>query len=1322
MLAVALNPQLDRYLGGHGDVDPTSVVEGRIEIENGSPHNQSQVQQERNPFPIRQRRKRLARRLDAETKEFRQPDEQLCGTLFDLVSLDDDEAAALVGLGKFGTKYSVDFDISPLALGTFFHASTFVGSGDYQRSLFMKHRDLDVATGKQTVYYGAKVCTWSTWDEQMATDVRDIFQSSLTTFEKISNSSSSSPTAEATHREVNDMLQWLRTIITSNANNLSFSDPIDRVSFVGVFQDLLSSLMAMTSQILDSPSAIGSLGLSHALIRALSLQLGLATQLLAITRHSPEVDSTKEQQILKTIAFGADTLLEKILRLDTANVQEFLERNRSHISREAGIRDADPVVEATVIVNYALEEAGVPGFSFWAVVNKHLLSRVDKTVDVFTLEKIWLNIFSFLPLLELDVSGTIKVGKRFETSVEDWGLVKTLLDKMFSLCSALPSHRKGSANDYLRVILRRCHMLVQGWGWKKCDAVIGVIFDFFAQNKLAPLPNEELRGSPRFLELLDENPTLDTTAADRSYHIFLKLLAVGIRGVLPIYSEKKVISIVWRCIPNHNRLHRKENDLRKEDLDAIRNHHDLLCTLFWTSPASFGPRLLELVRNLVDHGLSHREICRLNIKAWTNLVRFQLTMDDDVSRLNPFVLWFNDMIAQSISQFRLARTELELEYERMKPADRTTLSTHFVQATIGRNQSHILATISDVVLAMKTAVKASKSKLHAVKLLAPSNFDKIFSIFDAKSTETVKVVVEALAVYLLFLHLPKTCVQSSEESQEFGSWPEDDISVDFIREPVFQLLSSCFGSERAPDDSLATRVIETWAEIASIQVAQGEAEWSSFLDTYGDFSWERLPDTDQKRKFTCCFYSLVIQLDNTAFVNYRSRLLSAWLVSLLERGALLKFQHQLTTAVLNAEPEAYLVCNLPFYRNANQKYDITSDQIRERRLGLISSVLSNMRQSHDDAHIHSPSLATSLRQEYTVHLRDMMAGMKKNYLELGHGDSVKGAYVDFVHRVVEFLQQYTSEICPVDRFFTDSALFPLPEKDPMYVVGKLKCYREKLDNPRRVKQLAIFIQSISERAAIENQQSYLVEQLQAAMNNDFENDSSVPSLRSTLFEAVFPAYLELSLKTPCGWILVRPVLEASSLVLDKMIFCFSITDLVAVDTTVSVLATTLATLQQSVGSLIDHIGPLNEPRVLHTLCWIFRTVTSTLSCLDYIKRRTGKGRDVLRSVSYFKYFSIFCAQTLSKVADTSSTVLYEEVPEPRPEFASIRQYCVSELSQSLQANWVRDGDRYFIRQRGGASREVLVHVGSFDVEKAAVFESIVEFHNVLARMTGLGRL
>lgn len=137
--------------------------------------------------------------------------------------------------------------------------------------------------------------------------------------------------------------------------------------------------------------------------------------------------------------------------------------------------------------------------------------------------------------------------------------------------------------------------------------------------------------------------------------------------------------------------------------------------------------------------------------------------------------------------------------------------------------------------------------------------------------------------------------------------------------------------------------------------------------------------------------------------------------------------------------------------------------------------------------------------------------------------------------MVEYLQQYSTDLVSIDKFFIDSTAFPLPATDPTYVVGRLKNYGLKLHHPRTHKVLFSFFQSLCERAAVDGQQEYLVSQLATALSGEFEDgDSTKPTMRALFLEAVFPVYVECAFREPCGWILAIPVLKASGQLISAM--------------------------------------------------------------------------------------------------------------------------------------------------------------------------------------------
>ena len=69
----------------------------------------------------------------------------------------------------------------------------------------------------------------------------------------------------------------------------------------------------------------------------------------------------------------------------------------------------------------------------------------------------------------------------------------------------------------------------------------------------------------------------------------------------------------------------------------------------------------------------------------------------------------------------------------------------------------------------------------------------------------------------------------SEESQEFGDWPEEVVSIDLVKSNVFALLSNILASEQAIDDGILL-VVNTWAQVISTLHRRGEESLAAFLD------------------------------------------------------------------------------------------------------------------------------------------------------------------------------------------------------------------------------------------------------------------------------------------------------------------------------------------------------------------------------------------------------------------------------------------------------------------------------------------------------------
>lgn len=626
----------------------------------------------------------------------------------------------------------------------------------------------------------------------------------------------------------------------------------------------------------------------------------------------------------------------------------------------------------------------------------------------------------------------------------------------------------------------------------------------------------------------------------------------------------------------------------------------------------------------------------------------------------------------------------------------------------------------------------------------------IFELFDVKQPRVNCLVLQALDIALEYTRLCRDCSasnaiqQASEDSQEYGDWsvfedvaetnPKDEAIAHLystVYDGLARLVSNCFGADSSPDDAILVKVIDTWSSVAQLLVSKDLKQWSNYVGSYSPESWTSLRSTEQTRKYTAYFMSKVIEEDPSSYGTNKSVFLHLWMSCLVERESLLKFQHRLTNALLNVDPSNELFANLPFYIDPHEgRYSISASDFRIRRLSLISSVLSNMRRNLMEARNYDRAHYSVLLQESRDLLKHLMDSMKSNYQELGHGTTVRGAYIDFVHRVVEFLQQHISDICPIDKFFTDSSAFPLPATDPAYVAGRMKSYGVRLADSRTPKQLVAFLQTVTERAAVDNQQTYLVEQLYLSMIDSFEaGDATNPTLRSFLIEAVFPAYISSAFDTPTGWILAKPILHALERMYGRILEDVDGAHGASTDSFISMTTALLDTMRQALEYLVDHVELLEQSAILNTVADFMSTTTVTIPALSYMHRLTRKATRAVDGVRGIASFATFVVAHLAGRHHEHD----EDVPSPRiytissdPAFAPVQSkypetlhFATTELRKTLASNWVVHEGRYFVL-RGNVRREVYVHVEPLEMERDGMLGAVAELRDVLGRVRGLG--
>lgn len=1331
------NPQLTRFLYDEdaAHVDPS--VGYTSSPDKSSKRSEALVPRARGLHQLP--RKQVPKRLDVGLKQYRQPSEEID---YDAngrrASSSEDlgrQRSPLTGLGPFGTRYSKDFGIRPLQPGTYFHQSTFIGSGLFRKALETGSQDLNTRTGHALIMLGEIAFNWDVWTSEVASEMETVFGQLAGDFER--SSIAPSVPSEAPGATTADLRAILQSVIKYFAEKLSFLDPVDCSSCVMVSIRLIEALYDAIQTSIDTrvtdPKPV------------ISLLLTLTYQLVRLADNA-SVEAVTRTSLENLTVRMASKLMQSLVQQELVTLAAFLEDNNRHSIREAGVRDHETAVETLVILVHILRRRALREPSFWELVQRQFITCGGQRMNqVSEFERIWQTIFTFCPFLEYDEVGLLKEGQRFETPCDGWSVVKTLLNQLFPFFSDGLRMPATTANEYFRTSLARCHVLIKTWGWHRCETLLNTIYDFFAKIGLAQLRNEEAHGGPRFLERLDQSPSLHIEPEDQSFQIFLKIVAEGLLSMRNHYLERKMQSITWRLIPNHGRSHRKEDALSQKDLDALRNHHDLLSTLYWGAPPKARPRL-DVIRNLVDHSTSHRQACALSIRTWTNLVRFQLSTSEPYDSLLPFVEWHNYILRQTVVQHRLARTEAETDYEAVERRGNTAISAEMLQSTVSRNQRLIEGTLCDACVALKVAFKSARDESRAAFLLRHSLVADVLKLFNPDVPRLTKVVVKVLEVFEEYHRLFGRSDTASnhrvsnpannDDSQDYGDWsaleeldgsvqgvpPEPNNPFEGLQEPMWQLMSSSFGSESSMDESFLLKIVDIWVMVAEQQVLRGAKEWHSFIDVYSSISWHQLRDTQQKRRFTPYFISLVLEKRRFHGDVDLSAVVSAWLISLVERESMLRYQHRLTSSLLNAEPSHALLQDLPFARSQRTgQYEISSVELRERRLSLISSILCNMQGIVEDTMRYSPENLASTKHSYAELLKPMMNAMKHNFLELQRGSEIRGAYVTFVQKCVEYLQQYATDVCPIDSFFTNSASFPLPAKDPTYIVGRLRAYEAKLADQKPAKQLVMFIQNVSERAAVDAQQDYLVDQIVAAASSTRERGNSAkPTLRAVLMEAIIPAYVKYVFTSSAGWIVAKPLLEACTHIVRELLCSISPNDSASREQGVDMLSVVLACLRESCRGVARNPDLFGEAWSLRAIALTFRLVQVAAPNIDYLHRLAGNCWEAMASLRFFTSLGQAVLHSTADVTIPTRVSVDSEVWTPKPgHFPDVYTFCVKGLQQWLSRDWTKHGDEYYVT-RGNMTKEVLVNLGTVEEEKLRVRTAIETFLETWRSMPCLG--
>lgn len=1115
------NVHLERFIDGSASVVGTNGEDGpqtddcAMEHDSGSAPEQD-VQKDR-PCQSRFRKRYAPRLVDTTAPRFihaMDPIPLELGAVAETQPANDVDGKAdkLLGLGPFGSQYSQHFDIFPLDGGVFFGRNTLLGSGRVSMAIGTGaiNDPRSTATEATEFQLDSRNLTWTVWDDNASSE----FGILLDWLADILHPASNSPGTQ-TRQKVTGAVNFVLDFIQRAVSVPEISEETQR-SFILRSLDALSSftgrLEATTLQ--QETNAVDPA--TKNILAALSGIVLVAVCILRISRDSSAylAESFGAEELLKRIAKLSIRIL---LKCGLQHVRSAYDDLQQPLFREREIRGDIQTLASWTILMQSLGYARLPKAGFWDLTYSAMLDghSVRTCTDARDMERMWEDMFTLLPLGEVDSSGVVQSGLRHLVSLDGWTLPREALNRVFQMYKADP-RQSPSFNAYCRALLGRCHFLVEEWGWQRCSSIVGVIFDFYGRQDFAHLRNEEAHASPCFLEELADSPSLDVAPDDKCFHIFIKMLGLVILRLRRLGLTNELRNLITRTLPNHNRQYLKEQDIHPRDLAALRNHHDLLCTLFWAAPPELRPGV-RLIEKLVMPGSSHKEACLINIRAWNQLARFVVAAGEDYKVYKGFVSWLNSIFQQVLEQFLSAESDMQKQFLNLSENMMNGISPHILKALAAKNRAASMDVLHRCIAASLDVLTHAKTFEMATYCFSSVQLEPIFTKIDLQQSGSDWSVLQT-ALDIVAHYMDR--VEKAMDEQYSSSL--DDVDAHATEEAIMmldhKLARSLFhlngAVTRMPLDGMrlaslgprtgcAERCVVLSARLASRFIHSGVYGLSRFFGSGDRSLFERLPHAPglAQRKFVPLFLAAMIQNNVFDFKDIGSSILELWMLAIVKPEQFLAYEIRLAETLKRHD--------LPYLRKAFVPTNGQTPNSYDTNRAFFACALSSMRLSLQEA---DSVRRQQLRGDFAKALKLVMRQMKEDLKYVKAEAAQHERFVGFVRGIVALIKSHGGDICPLDAFYYQQSQDYSPSlEDPQLQTAGIIAYGLRLGEGEATAapQLFHYLHNNFNIALANNQLSQECEILERGMDND-------EVLRFTL-ERLLPAIIRATSDTCDTW-------------------------------------------------------------------------------------------------------------------------------------------------------------------------------------------------------------
>ncbi|KAI0192711.1 Mus7/MMS22 family-domain-containing protein [Xylaria flabelliformis] len=1183
-----------------------------------------------------------------------------------VLDLPREATGKLLGLGPYGTHYTQNFEIFPLDQGVYFHESTLLGNGRLKKAVDESLGNLGAHRGRCTFAIDEQTLHWGPWDARTSSELGIIFDwvtDRLSTPSVDCELGTTTPVGAAEF-----VLVYLQ-------DHLAFTEPESSNIFASRLVDVLQVVEQRFKELSGDSRHTGKI-----FVEVLTRILIITMQSLRLCQKLNKVsEAFQVEEILKRLAA---TTAKILLRTDLREIRDIYGRLQQISLREKGIRKDEYTLICWVSLIRILEEARLPRAGFWGAISSTILSPItDDIFDALVLERAWRILFTLLPLGEFDSTGVVVPGLRRTAPLEGWMIPQRLLARVFHLYQG-NDRQSPSFNDYLRATVSRCHYLVEQWGWYKCNAILGTIFDFFAAHDLRNLRNEEVYHSPQFLEELSGSPSLVTTPEDRCFHIYLKLIAMSIKRLKKAGMIKEIKNLVARLLPNHSRQYDKMIATHEAEIAALRNHHDLLCTLFWVAPPDMRPSI-QSIEGLVVLGNSHKEACLISLRAWSRLSRFVISSCEDMSAYKPLADWQRNISQQVLEQFLSVEAEVNQQLLGMSAEASKNITEQYKNAVISRNKKVAMDLLHFSMKAFLDVMRHTRNLGAASFVLNHHPLEQILTRLSFSSENSDWGVLQAVLDILSYF-LTRIDEFASAEPMHVGqSWHEEDAIMLLERKfasplihvvrGVVNLKSRGVGFSQVGDRDLCIeQAVVLAGRLGAFLVNSRLVRFRQFFQPgkYNIFQDISKPTVSANQRYVALFLATMADKGVANFKDLGLTSLDLFLAEIIKPFEHLAFENRLAMSFKRIG-EAYL-------QDATIEVGNTPDYSSNR--DLFNYIIVSMRKALIRA---SSSQKPQLQQTFSKALRFLMDRMKLDLKSMVLNSPEHLNHVEFVRSIISLIR--SQDLCPVDSFFYQITPEYSPSRqDPRLQTAGILSWGLKLEE--------------GDSKAVSGLFYLLFPSFKIALaNGELENEASIlkDSMKhgqvfNFVLNTMLPAIIRTTAQVSEGWVLLCTYIEAIDAQLSASCIHRDIGEDIMMDILVlhTIVLASISSMRTRASPKLQHQDLLSLTAMIKILNLLSPSVTAYLSNNPQSQVMNDFNRVIDEITDFTRTADVHLSDLVTNcdeepTANEAGSQLFGGLGITGPETAA--QYnghivrFSSHMAQDIRNNWISNKDSITIR-------------------------------------------